>query len=241
MQKLSILILLFVIILFHPLKENKNFEINNNSAVNDLDSLRTQVKKLPPSFEKTFLYSSILKRELKFTEMFDSLFSVLGDSPDNFRYYDELSFASNATNRQSLIQTYFEKNKSFKAEYRCYLLGLFNLLNTNSKSALAYFIEALKSDSLNPHILYQVSFAYRDLGNYPKALNVLKKSLENNIDDKYLNAENLLAQGSIYYLSGETDKAEKYYDDALKTSSSLNDLHLKSRAMINLGIIKDNK
>ena len=241
MQKISLLILLFVVTFFHPVKENKNFDINNNSYVNELDSLKTHVKLLPPSFQKTFLYSLILKRELKFKEMFDSLFSVLGDSPDNFRYYDELSFASIATNRQSLIQTYFEKNKSFKAEYRCYLLGLFNLLNTNSKSALASFIEALKSDSLNPHILYQVSFAYRDLGEYPKALNALKKSLEYNINDKYLNAENLLAQGSIYFLSGETDKAEKYYNDALQTSSSLNDLHIKSRAMVNLGIIKDIK
>jgi CHAT domain-containing protein len=241
MQKISLLILLFVFSLSHPVKENKNFDLNNNSAVNDLDSLKTQVKLIPPSFQKTFLYSLILKRELKFTEMFDSLFSLLGNSPDNFRYYDELSFASIATNRQLLLQTYFEKNKSFKAEYRCYLFGLFNLINTNSKSALAYFIEALKSDSLNPHILYQISFAYRDLGDYPKALNALKKSLEYNLNDKYLNAENLLAQGSIFFLSGETDKAEKYYNDALQTSSSLNDLHVKSRAIVNLGIIKDIK
>src|ERR1035437_5253706 len=155
MQKISILILLFVIILFHPLKENKNFDISNNSVVNDLDSLKAhvkkngwnnsdltsyrfhllnstfdfniekeEIKKLPASFEKTFLYSLILKKELKFKEMFDSLFSVLDNSPDYLCYYDELSFASVAVNRQSLIQTYFQKNKSFKAEYRYYLLGL---------------------------------------------------------------------------------------------------------------------
>jgi CHAT domain-containing protein/tetratricopeptide (TPR) repeat protein len=272
MQKISILILLFVIILFHPLKENKNFDINNNSVVNDLDSLKThvkkngwnnsdltsyrfhllnstfdfniekeEIKKLPVSFEKTFLYSLILKKELKFKEMFDSLFSVLDNSPDYLCYYDELSFASVAVNRQSLIQTYFEKNKSFKAEYRYYLLGLLNLSNTNSKSALAELLEALKSDSLNPRILYQISFAYRDLGDYPKALDALKKSLEYNINDQYSVAENLLAQGSVFYFSGETDKAEKYYMDAFQKATGLNDLRIKSRAMINLGIIKDIK
>src|ERR1035437_5668330 len=124
MQKISILILLFVISLFHPAKENKNYEIKNNSTVNYLDSLRANVKKngwnnsdlssyrfhllnstvdfnkekeevkrLPPSIEKTFLYSLVLKRELKFKEMFDSLFSILDHSPDYLYYYDELSFA----------------------------------------------------------------------------------------------------------------------------------------------------
>ena len=272
MQKISLLILLFVITLFHPVKENKNFEINNNSAVNDLDSLmahvkkngwnnsdlssyrfhllnsivdfnieKEEVKKLPVSFEKTFLYSLVLKRELKYQEMFDSLFSVLDNSPDYLYYYDELSFASSAANRKPLVESYFEKNKSFNTKYRYYLLGLLNLSKSNSKAALANLVEALKSDSLNPRILYQISFAYRDLGDYPKALNALKKSLEYNINDKYLNAENLLAQGSVCFFSGETEKAEKYYMDAFQTASTLNDLHTKSRAMVDLGIIKDIK
>jgi CHAT domain-containing protein/Tfp pilus assembly protein PilF len=241
MPKISILILLFVFALFHPGNEYKDLDNNKNSTVYNLDSLRANVKKLPPSFEKTFLYSLVLKRELKFNEMFDSLYSVLNNAPDDLRYYDELSFASAAANRQSLIPTYFEKNKSFKNEYRFYLLGLLNLSNSDSKAALANLQDALKLDPNNPRILYQVSFAYRDLGDYPKALDALKKSLAYNTNDKYLNAENLLAQGSIFFLSGETDKAEKYYTDAFQTSSALNDLHTKSRAMVNLGIIKDVK
>src|ERR1035437_9097105 len=112
MQKISLLILLFIITLFHPLKENKKFEFNNSSAINDLDSLRShvnkngwnnsdissyrfhllnstehfnieieEVNKLPISSEKTFRYSVSLKKELKFKEMFDSLFSILDKSP----------------------------------------------------------------------------------------------------------------------------------------------------------------
>ena len=272
MQKISILILLFVIPLFHPVKENRNYEINNNSEANYLDSLRAQVKKngwnnsdlstyrfhllnstvdfnkekeevkkLPPSFEKTFLYSLVLKRELKFNEMFDSLFSVLDHSPVYLFYYDELSFASAAVNRKSFVESYFDKNKSLNNEYRFYLLGLLNLSNSNSKAALKNLLYVLKLDPTNPRILYQLSFAYRDMGDYPKALDALKKSLKYNINDKYLNAENLLAQGSICFLSGETNTAEKYYIDAFQSASALNDLHTKSRVMVNLGIIKDIK
>src|ERR1017187_3306241 len=271
MQKLSVLILLIVFALFPAKEiknyEIKNYSVNDyldslrtlaekngwnnselvsyqfhllNSPVNS-NKEKEEIKKLPTSFGKTFLYSIVLKRELKFQEMFDSLFSVLHSAPEYLNYYDELSFAALAINRLSLVESYFEKNNSFNDRSRSYLLGLLNLSNGKSKAALEYFVRALKSDSLNPRILYQLSFAWRDLGDYPKALDALKKSYQNNKNDQYLNVQNLLAQGSIFYLSGETDNAEKYFLNAFRTASSLNDLHTKSRAMVDLGIIKDIK
>ena len=272
MQKILVLILLFVITLFHQGNENKNYVIYNNSTSDYLDSIRTQVKsngwndsvlssyqfhflnstvniekekeelkKLPASFEKTFLYSLVLKRELKFQQMFDSLFSVLPSSPHYLSYYDELSFAATAANKQSAIISYFEKDKLFHPGYRSYLMGLLNLSNSKSNAALEDMLNAVRSDSLNSHILFQLSLVYRDFGDYPKALDALKKAFKYNIGDKYLNSQILLAQGSIYYLSGETDMAEKYYLNSFQMASSLNDLHTKSRAMVNLGIIKDIK
>ncbi|MDR3667093.1 MAG: CHAT domain-containing protein [Ignavibacteriaceae bacterium] len=271
MQKISLIIILFVFALF-PAKQIKNYENNNNFAADPLDSLRIQVvkngwnnselasyqfhilnsqisikkedediEKLPVSFERTFLYSLVLKRELKFQEMFDSLFSVLHSSPEYLEYYDELSFAASATNRSSLIESYFEKNNSLGAGFRSYLLGLLNLSDSKSKAALEYLLSALKSDSLNPHILYQLSFAYHDIGDYPKALYVLNKSMVHNTNDQYLKAQILLAMGSVYYLSGETDNAEKYYLESFRNASTLNDSRTKSRAMVDLGIINDIK
>jgi CHAT domain-containing protein/Tfp pilus assembly protein PilF len=272
MQKILILILLFVSSLFRPAKEYNNHDVNNYSVPDYLDSIRIQVKEkgwnisvlssyqfhflnsdiniskekneinnLPPSFEKTFLYSLVLKRELKFQQMFDSLFSVLPSCPDYLGYYDELLFSASAADKQSLIQSYFENNKSFNPKYQSYLKGLINLTNSNSKAALLDMLKALNSDSLNSHILYQLSFIYRDLADYPKALHALNKSLEYSNNDLSLKSGILLAQGSLFYLSGETDKAEKYYLNAFQTAAVLNDFHAKSRAMVNLGIIKDIK
>jgi CHAT domain-containing protein/tetratricopeptide (TPR) repeat protein len=272
MQKILVLILLFLFSLIHPVNENKNYLINNTSVSDYLDSIRSQVtkngwndselssyqfhflnstvninkekeeiKKLIPSFEKTFLYSLVLKRELKFQPMFDSLFSVLPSSPHYLGYYDELNFAAAAADKQSDIISYLEKDKSFSLGFRSYLRGLIYLSKSNSKTALVEMLNALKSDSLSAHILYQLSLIYRDLGDYPKAFDALRKAYKDNINNKYLNSQILLAQGSVFYLSGETDMAEKYYLNALQSASTLNDLHTKSRAMVNLGIIKDIK
>jgi CHAT domain-containing protein/tetratricopeptide (TPR) repeat protein len=272
MQKISILLLLFVVTFFRQAEEKKNYEITNSYFDHSLDSIRISVNKngwnnlalhsyqsyilnssidinkekkaiikLPSSFERTFLFSMLYKRELKFKEMFDSLYSVLDHSPDYLYYYDELSFASIASNRQSAVKTYFDQNKLFKPEYRYYLLGLLNLSAGNSKDALVNLVESLKSDPLNPHIFYQISFAYRDLGDYPKALDALKKSFQFNDYDKNLIARDLLAQGSIYFLSGKTQDAEKYYTSAFELASSIKDLQTKSRSMVNLGILQDIK
>lgn len=262
MQKVSILILLFVVTLFRPVEENKDsssadlikINVQKNGWNNltlfsyhsfllnshiDIKAETEGIKKLPFSFERTFLTAIMCKRNLNFKEMFDSLYSVLSFSSDYLYYYDELAFASSATNQQSLIKTWLDRNKTYSSVHRNYILGLLNLSTNNSKEALFNFSLALDSDSLNPHILYQQSFAYRDLGNYPMALEVLKKSYDFNKSDKKLNARNLLAQGSIYYLSGKNNEAEKYYHDAFNTASSLIDLQTKSRAMVNLGIIQD--
>ena len=271
MQKIIALTILFVVSVIHPVKDNKNYEINNNSITNKLDSLSTivnkdgwdnsllstfrfhllnstddfnkerdAVSKLPVSFEKTFLYSLVLKREKKYNEMFDSLFSILDHSPDYLYYYEELSLASFAANRQSLVASYLGKQNLLKPNYSNYLQALYNLSNSNPKVALPELLAALKSDPDNSRILYQLSIAYRDLGDYPNALNTLVKSLENN-NDKYQVPENLLAQGTIFYLSGKTDKAEKYYKDALKKASEMNDRHFMSRSLVDLGIIYDIK
>ncbi len=215
------------------------FKIQNSSY--DVNKEKDAIKKLPYSFERTFLSSLLNKRELNFKAMFDSLYSLLGQTPEYLYYYDELSFAASATNQQSAIKTYFDKNKSYKPLYRNYLLGLINISSNNSKDALSNLNEALKSDPANPQILFQISFAYRDMGNYPDALVALKKSSLYNNNDKILQARSLLAQGTVYFLSGKTADAENLYKTAFELSSSINDVQTNSRSMVNLGIIQDIK
>ncbi|MDR3610025.1 MAG: CHAT domain-containing protein [Ignavibacteriaceae bacterium] len=212
-----------------------------NSFSLDINKENEEVKKLPASFEKTFLFALLCKRELKFKEMFDSLYSVLNNSPDYLYYYDELSFASSAANQQSFLKTSLDKNKLVKPGFRYYLLGLLNLSSGNSKEALNNLLQALKTDSLNSYYLYQVSVAYRNLGDYPQSIEALNKSIDNNVNDKSLNARIILARGSVYFLSGKTPEAEKYYNEALDASSSINDLQTKARALVNLAIIQDVK
>src|SRR3990172_5207436 len=74
--------------------------------VNSKSDLKDELKKLselPGDSEKSFLMSIILKREQKYEEMFNTLFSFFTKQQYYLPYYDELVFAASATEKILLL------------------------------------------------------------------------------------------------------------------------------------------
>ncbi len=78
-------------------------------ADNDLRLL----KDLKNDFRKALLQSVLLKKQNKFTEMYDTLDSYLNVVPHYLPYYDELVFASSASSRLQLLESKIEASGGF--------------------------------------------------------------------------------------------------------------------------------
>lgn len=204
----------------------------------DLKKEWENISELPGKFEKSFLLSLILKRQQKYNEMFDTLFSVYPGKKDYLPYFDELVFSATAIGKLSLLE-YSIKSEENDSKNKNYLLGLINLSKSENQKALDYFNSALLRDSTNKDILYQLSNSYRNAGNYDSAEKILKKASRLFQNDYRYNTKVLIAEGTLFFLSGDYSTAAKLYEKGLKSAKENSDLQYEAKAYINLGIIED--
>jgi hypothetical protein len=220
-----------------------NSEINYEKEIHRL-------KTYPYSFQRTFLTSLIYKRQKKFKKMFDSLYSPIKLymrensnkrlGIDYLPYYDEIVFAANAGGFLTVLErrlSILKKRNTFYADYINALIFYNKGKYQYSRSLLENLI---KKDPSSFILMYRLSYVYRNLGDYQKALELLtgfgKKA--GGIDN-WDKAKLLLAEGSLYFLSGKNKKAYDLYNEGYNLSKKINDMEEASRALVNLGIIED--
>jgi CHAT domain-containing protein/tetratricopeptide (TPR) repeat protein len=196
---------------------------------------------LPGKFEKTFLYAVILKRGQEFKKMFASLLACLDYKPSYYPFYDELIFSSNATNQDNNLESKLTSIHNYPEPQLKYLQGLIELSRNNFNNAKYCLEEALKSDSTNSNILYQLSYAYRNSGNYEAASMALQKAMKFNRSDKWFTAAATIAMGSLFYLSQKYDAAEKLYRKGNKDAILIHDKYDQAVSLIDIGIMLDEK
>ena len=173
-------------------------------------------------------------RKKKYKDSFDELYRYLPTFPKHYQYYDELIFNAKASGNFSKVEDFISKGNHEKSEYLDYLAVLVNYhLNKYSDA-----VKILNSkDDFN--MLYLLSFAYRGLADYQKSFEVLQKC-KLKLDDGDLNLPKVLvAEGSIYLLSGDNKNAERIYENALYLAEKFNNQKEKSKALINLAILDD--
>ena len=224
---------------------NKNLmEQYSNYLFNSRYDLRRELnslKEFPESFQTHYLSSIVLKREGRYSEMFSELISVLKLNPDFIPYYDNLVFAASASDNISVLESEIVSNKTLTDKYKNYLSALINLHSGNYSAALVMLKKITTSDSLNKDILYQLSYTYRNLGNYVEALSAAENALRNAEGDQYFLTKTFIAVGSLYYLSGKYKSAEEYYMKANKLSQKINDKYDEAVSLVDLGIMLDQK
>ena len=208
-----------------------------------------ELKSFPFSFERTFLLSMIYKKQKNFKEMYDSLYSQLKlkvlqsrnkkEGISYLPYYNELVFAASAIELLPVLESKVESNAG--SLYIDYLKSLIFYSRGKYQNSLDLLQSCYKKDSSNFSIAYQLSYTYRNLGDYNKSLEILANFKNKNYVDEWESAKILLAEGSLYFLSGKNEKAFDLYSQGYNLSEKINDLEDKARALVNLGIISDVK
>ena len=264
-QKISILIFGLLLSLFKPndIETNQNQDSKNTYQYYlSIDSLNNEIKNsgwtkellnsyhfliinsekdfkkyligLPAGYEVSFLNALLLKKEQKYEEMFDTLFKSF-TKITFLPYYEELVFSAAAVNKINLIEESLSKESFIHKEF---LAGLISASKGENEEAVKYFNDAL-SNSSDKNIYYQLSYANRNNGNYDKAASILKKAEEIFSKDKWFITKVRLAEGSLFFLSGDYDNALKYYNNGLKLAQKNSDKQNEAKSYINLGIIED--
>lgn len=197
------------------------------------------LKDLKNDFRKALLQAVLLKKQNKFNEMYDTLDSYLNVYPHYLPYYDELIFAAGASSRIQLLESKVESSDGVHSREKNYLLGLISYQNADYNSAKAHLEKCFTSDSANKYILYQLSYTYRSLGDYNKALTLIRKAKDINAGDLNFQVNAYLAEGALYFLSGEYDLADAIYKKAFKAAQDNHMRENSGRAYVALGIMDD--
>ena len=205
------------------------------SAEYDLSLL----KDLKNDFRKALLQAILLKKQNKYGEIYDTLNSYLNVIPHYLPYYDEFITAANASGRLQLLQSKVESSNEFHPREKNYLLGLIDYQNADYNSSKERFEKSLQTDTTNKYILYKLSYSYRSLGDYNKALRLIKRAGDMSESDPYFRVKVFLAEGALYFLSGEYDLADDIYKKAFKMAQDNQMLENSGFAYVALGIMDD--
>ena len=265
--KISILFLVVLLFLFNPGKtdsDQNGFSPYQIKYTFNLDSLNGEIKnsgwnknllskyhfyiissenisdknlqELPKGYQTSFLNALLLKKNQEYKTMYDTLFKSFSNAVTYLPYFEELVFAASAVNKISSIE---EKNKKENFNYKDFINGLLSSSKGNYETALKFFNEALKKDSSDNNIFYQLSYAYRNTGDYENAGKILLRAEKLFSNDKWFIAKSRLAHGSLFFLSGDYENASKFYNEGLKISTDNSDKQNEAKADINIGIIED--
>ena len=203
--------------------------------INSGKDFRKDLNNLPSGYEVTFLKALYLKKEQDYEAMFDVLYKSFANKINYLPYYEELVFAASAADKINLIEGRINKEDFINKEF---LSGLVSTSKGENEKAVKYFNKALNKGS-DENIFYRLSYAQRNNGNYNNAGKTLSKAKESFPNDKWFITKVILAEGSLFFLSGDYDNALKYYKNGLKLALENSDIQNESKAYINLGIIED--
>ncbi|MDA3859800.1 MAG: tetratricopeptide repeat protein, partial [Melioribacteraceae bacterium] len=215
--------------------EDYEFYIINNKV--ESDSELNFLKKLNPTFETKYLQGLILFRNNNFNKSFNILLSLLDGTPTHYPYYDVLIKTSRITKNESKIENQLDKIESQK--HKNYLKAQLAYQKAEYNEAKNLFNNVLKSDSTSFDPLFMQAYSYRNLGDYKTALKYFNKASDLLKKNDPLITKVTIAIGSLFYLSGNYDKANELYKRGLKIATETSYNTEKVKATLNLGMIRD--
>ncbi len=201
---------------------------NKISAENELNKINS----IKNSVYKNYLSALVLKKEERFKEMYSTLISVINGNNGYLPVYDELVFSARASNNLNKL---FEQVKKSSTGYKNYILSLIHYAEGNYEKSLSLMESFMKSAKPGPGIFYKLSYIYRNLGDYEKALGALKKYT----GDNWTTGKRLLAEGSLQFLSGNYNKAFQLYNKGFDIAKKIRDKQTEATALVNIAIIND--
>ena len=195
------------------------------------------VKSLPANYKRDILTGFIFKKKADFEAEYNSLLKALNNLPEIPVYYEELVFTSKILGKLDDLKKRI-KQTGIQKETLLFAQALIEYNKGNFSGATKIFKQLIKSGFQDFRVYYWYSYSLRNLGEYPTALKQLKIA-ERKIPAPEFLPGILNAEGSLYYLSGKYDEAERLYEQAKKLAGKyFNKIELV-KSLINLAIITD--
>lgn len=206
----------------------------------DNSEIQSQLKSLQPEFEREYLSALLDKRSGNYEYSFQKLFSVLSKLPSHPAYYEELAVSAKVSDNLNKVSDWLSSNneKSINAYYS-YLEALIEYQTGQTSKGIAKLEMLISNGMSSKEIYFQLANGYRVVGSYYEAFKYLQMSEKLCESEGPFLAKTFNLKGTLYYLSGEYDKAKVEYESALKNSRETGNKSEEIKSISNLAIIKD--
>lgn len=206
----------------------------------DKQKIQLSLKSFQPSFEREYLSALLEKRSGRYEESFKGFFSLLDKLPTYPGFYEELALSAKISDNLNKITDWLKVRKDGSGNpFYLYLEAMVEFQNGQTTVGVEKLELLVNQNFIFKELFVQLANAYRILGNYDKSFICLLEAEKLCLDNDPFLAKIINLKGTIYYLSGEYDKANAEYKSALKKSQSTGNKIEEIKSVANLAIIKD--
>lgn len=203
------------------------------------EKVQREINSLKSDFEREYLSALLEKREGKFENAFNQLFSLLEDSPKQFYYYEQLATLGKITNNLDKLSKWIVENKDTLDFFKLYLSSLVDNENGHTANSIATYKLLIEQGFSSKEINYQLASAFRAVGNYNEAFhNLIEAERMCDKEDPFI-AKIINLKGTLFFLSGDYERAKKEYESAFRFANQTKNTIEDIKALANLAIIKD--
>ena len=209
-----------------------------NKSINN-EKIQSEIRLIKSDFERVYLLALLKKRGGNFEGSFNSLFILLDHLPPQFIYYDDLSTIGKVSGNLKKLTEWIDAKKETTNEFYLYFAGMVEYHKGNASELIKKFKTLVDKGFTSKEIFFQLANSYRTVGDY----NLAFRNLSNaerlcGKNDPFL-SKIINLKGTLLFLSGEYDRAEKDYAFAFQLSKKNGSRVEEIKALANLAIIKD--
>ena len=213
-------------------------DLIQNKPVNKAKT-QSELQSLPTEFERIYLSALLKKRGGDFESAFNQLYSLLKYSPGIFDYYEQISNLGKITGNLDTLSGWLKYQVNNLNVFHYYLKGLVENEKGLTDSSISTYEKLIAGGHSSKEIFYQLASALRKVGNYKDAFINLSKAEKMCGDDDYFLSKIINLKGTLFFLSGDYDKAKSEYGASLKLAKQSENTVEEIKSLANLAIIKD--
>jgi CHAT domain-containing protein/Flp pilus assembly protein TadD len=209
-----------------------------NKPVNKA-KIQSELQSLPNEFERIYLSALLKKRGGDFESAFNLLYSLLNYSPEIFDYYEQISNLGKMSGNLDTLSGWLKQQVNNLNVLHYYLKGFVENEKGLTDSSISTYDKLISEGHSSKEVFYQQASALRKVGNYKDAFINLSKAEKMCGDDDYFLSKIINLKGTLFFLSGDYDKAKSEYRAALKLAKQSENTVEEIKSLANLAIIKD--
>jgi tetratricopeptide (TPR) repeat protein len=209
-----------------------------NKSINK-EKIQSELKSLKSDFERVYLSALLKKRNGNFEASFNQLFSLLNQFPPHLIYYEELSNLGKVSGNLKKLSQWIDEKKDSTNDFYLYFVGMVEYQKGNASEAINKFKTLVSKEFISKNIFYQLAYAFRIVGNYDESFRFLLEAEKLCSEDDSYRPTIINLKGTLFFLSGEYERAKKEYESSLQLSKNNGDRVEEIKAVANLAIIKD--